>query len=139
MQNRPLGVKAMAELFDAYDAVDSFRCLNPSTFESTRDHKVHNRVTCQKRLDRVYASRHLLRPSATPAVRSTRHLWPEETDFAALRQMGSDSKWSDHATVACNVRYTNVPRAQGRWSMPLHVLDELRPVEAIYARASGVC
>jgi len=134
-QDRPLGIETMTTLFDAYHVVDSFRCLQPYAFESTRDNRIDGKLTCQKRLDRVYVSRHMLRPTGTPAVRSTRHLWPEEVDFSALRQLGSESKWSDHATVACSVRYTNVPRAEGRWSMPLHILNELRPVEAMREQA----
>ena len=136
-QDRPLGIETMTTLFDAYHVVDSFRCLQPYAFESTRDNRIDGKLTCQKRLDRVYVSRHMLRPTGTPAVRSTRHLWPEEVDFSALRQLGSESKWSDHATVACSVRYTNVPRAEGRWSMPLHILNELRPVEIMREQAEA--
>ena len=75
-QDRTLGIEAMNTVFDAYHVTDTFRCLHPYTFESTRDNRVGGKVTCQKRLDRVYALRHLLRPSSTPTVRSTTHLWP---------------------------------------------------------------
>jgi ribonuclease HI len=136
-QNRVLGIAAMRTLLDAYDVADTFRHLHPRTQSFTRDHTDNGRLVSQKRIDRIYASRGMLRAHSLPTVTQAAHLWPEEIDFSALRQLGSTSKWSDHATVSCNLRYTDVRRAENRWSMPLHVLDELQQVEAMRGMAEA--
>ena len=85
-----------------------------------------------RRLDRIYASRSLLKPDGTPRVRSVRHLKPTDAQLLALRQLGSTSKWSDHCAVQLTMQYTNTPRATPRWSVPRSLLKSPRLVNGVF-------
>ena len=136
-QTRPLGVQAMQKLMERFEVVDTFRHLHPHQQEYTRSHKVNGQIVSQSRLDRIYVSRHMLVQRNLPVAVGAGHVWPEQTDMAALRRAGSESKWSDHATVTCTIQYTDVKHAPTRPCMPRHVFDELAPVTEMRARATA--
>ena len=106
-QSRPLGIAAMQQLAQTFKVIDNFRELNPSRREYTRTHHLSGGHESQKRLDRSFSSAHMHRKGrARPAITRAAHIWPDQTDRAALKGEGSNSKWSDHATIELTVRFT---------------------------------
>ena len=136
-QSRPQGLAAMRALLERHRVVDNFRHLHRRREEYTRNHTKHGITLSQKRLDRIYSSAALHRDGSLPRVIRTEHVWPDQTDMAVLRYEGSSTKWSDHAAVTSTLRYTGIERPEMPWTMPLHMLDELKTVEAMRTRAEG--
>ena len=62
-QSRPLGIAAMQQLVQTFKVIDNFRQLNLLRREYTRTH-------------------------ARPAITRAAHIWPDQTDRAALKRGG---------------------------------------------------
>ena len=127
----------MQQLAQTFKVIDNFRELNPLRREYTRTHHLSGGHESQKRLDRSFSSAHMHRKGqARPAITRAAHTWPDQTDRAALKGEGSNSKWSDHATIEFTVRFTDTVQAERRWALPLHVLQDETVVNTLRARAS---
>ena len=76
------------------------------------------------------------RRAAVPQIVHTAHQWPNQTDLTAIRASGSKSTWSDHATVEYTIQYTTTETPPHRWTMPLHVLHEIKLVNKMRSMAT---
>ncbi|MCP4466212.1 MAG: hypothetical protein GY813_05625, partial [Halieaceae bacterium] len=151
-QDRQRGVYSLFRCARKWGGLaDAYRTLHPDGRAYTRRNVIRraqpgrSAQVSYKRIDRAMLSPHLLHSTSLPHVRSVQHLKPSDLELAAVRRLGSKTRWSDHCALQFTMQYTATPRGKPKWTVPRYLLTDpefvnktLRPMVTQEASEPGL-